>query len=146
MTDQPFQVIADLYAQAWSSQDPNSVASFYAEEGQIIINQGDPHLGRAGLSAMAAGFMAEFPDMVLTADVARLSGNHALLAWTLEGHHTETKNHVKVSGWEEWELNEEMKVKASLGWFDAEDYENQIANGSISSIVPKTERDTGTSS
>ena len=26
-----------------------------------------------------------------------------------------------------WELNEDLKVKSSLGWFDAVDYARQIA-------------------
>jgi hypothetical protein len=75
---------------------------------------------------MASGFCAEFPDLVLTCDLVRSSGSHALFAWTLEGHHVETGNHVKASGWEEWELDERCRVKASLGWYDAEDYARQV--------------------
>jgi hypothetical protein len=78
---------------------------------------------------MAAGFFSEFPDLVVHCDELRVAGDHAVFAWTLEGHHAETKNHVKLSGWEEWDLDGDMKVKSSLGWFDAADYERQVAGG-----------------
>jgi hypothetical protein len=34
-----------------------------------------------------------------------------------------------LRGWEEWEIDEQMKIRASLGWFDVEDYERQIRGG-----------------
>lgn len=119
--------IATDYANAWSSKSPEAVASFYAEDGQISINRGDTLKGRAAISDMAAGFYAEFPDLIVHCDEIRTAGNHAIFVWTLEGHHAETKNHVKISGWEEWELDDSMTVKSSLGWFDAAEYERQIA-------------------
>jgi hypothetical protein len=36
---------------------------------------------------------------------------------------------VKVGGWEEWNLDADHKIKSSLGWFDASEYERQIAHG-----------------
>ena len=30
-------------------------------------------------------------------------------------------------GWEEWDLDADLKVKASRGWFDADDYARQTA-------------------
>lgn len=121
--------IATAYAQAWSSKSPEAVASFYAEDGQIAINRGDVLKGRPDITEMAAGFYAEFPDLVVTCDGTRWAGGHAIFLWTLEGYHAETKNHVKVGGWEEWELDVNLKVISSLGWFDAEEYERQIAEG-----------------
>ena len=47
------------------------------------------------LQQMAAGFYAEFPDMVVTCDDMRTAGDHAIFVWSLEGHHAETKNHAK---------------------------------------------------
>ncbi len=124
------QEIAEQYAAAWSSGDPDAVVSFYALDGQICINRGDDLIGRDAVRDMAAGFCAEFPDLKLTCDFVRRAGDHAIFAWTLEGHHVETRNYVKVGGWEEWELNEDLKVKSSLGWFDAVDYARQIAGDS----------------
>jgi uncharacterized protein (TIGR02246 family) len=131
MTDAAkFHQIAADYAAALSSGDPKAVASFYAADGKITINRGDDFKGTAAIEEMAAEFFAEIPDLNVYCDTARISGTHAIFAWTLEGHHAETKNHVKVGGWEEWELDREMKVKISLGWFDSEEYDRQITDAS----------------
>ena len=119
--------IGEDYARAWSSKSPAAVASFYAEDGQIVVNHGSPSRGRKAIGEMAAGFYAAFPDLVVHCDMMRVAGRHALFVWTLEGHHAVTKNLVKVAGWEEWELDADLNIKASMGWFDAEDYEAQIA-------------------
>ena len=121
--------MAASYAKAWSSGSAEAVASHYAPDGQISINRGDPIQGRDAITEMAAGFYAEFPDLVVHCDEVRTAGDHAIFIWTLEGHHAETKNHVKVGGWEEWEIDDNLKVKSSLGWFDATEYERQIAEG-----------------
>lgn len=121
--------MAERYAEAWSSHSPEAVASYYAPDGQISINRGDTLKGQKAIVEMAAGFYAEFPDLIVHCDELRTAGNHAIFAWTLEGHHAETKNYVKVAGWEEWELDENMKIKSSLGWFDAEEYDRQVAEG-----------------
>jgi len=120
------QMLASGYAEAWSTHDPAAVAAFYAPDGAISINRGDDLTGTQAITEMAAGFMAEFPDLDLRCDLMRSAGHHAIFVWTLEGHHAETKNHVVVGGWEEWELDESMKVQKSLGWFDADDYQRQI--------------------
>ncbi|MEK6215930.1 MAG: ester cyclase, partial [Boseongicola sp.] len=118
---------ANAYAKAWSSGDPDGVASFYAEDGEFEINGGDPMNGRAAIAEMASGFYAEFPDLVVHLDDFRLAGQNAVFAWTLEGHHSETKNYVKVPGWEEWELTEDGFVAVGRGRFDAAEYDRQVA-------------------
>ena len=115
------------YAHAWSSQDASLVASYYEPNGQIAINGDEALVGTTAIAEMAAGFHTAFPDMKLMCDGLRVSGNHALFLWTFYGHHFETKNFVRVSGWEEWEISENAKVQSSRGWFDVEDYESQIA-------------------
>ncbi|MEM6942809.1 MAG: nuclear transport factor 2 family protein [Pseudomonadota bacterium] len=114
------------YAAAWCSGDPDAVASFYAKNGSITINRGDPIEGRAAVSGMAAGFYAEFPDLKVYCDSIRGAGDHAIFVWTLEGHHSETGHHVLIGGWEEWDLGTDGKVVRSLGWFDAADYDRQV--------------------
>ena len=47
----------------------------------------------------------------------------------LEGKHAETGHNVRVPGWEEWDLDENLKIRKSLGWFDAEEYDRQIREG-----------------
>lgn len=118
--------LARDYAVAWSSGEADAVASFYTADGQITINRGEPIVGRAAVSEMAQGFYTEFPDLEVRCDMLRWAGNHAIFVWTLEGHHAETGNHVVTRGWEEWELDDSYKIRSSLGWFDAEDYQRQI--------------------
>ena len=45
------------------------------------------------------------------------------------GTHVGTKNPLRIIGWEEWELNAEYKVKASRGWYDADEYMRQTEGG-----------------
>lgn len=115
------------YTAAWNSKTPEAVASFFAENGEIVINRGDPWKGRAGIAEMAAGFYADVPDLTLTCDEIRLAGSHAVYVWTFTGHDAGTGNPLKIHGWEEWDLGDDMKVTASRGWFDAEDYAAQVA-------------------
>lgn len=118
--------IAAEYTAAWNSKSPDAVASFYAEEGGIVINEGDPWSGRARVAEMAAGFYADVPDLTLTCDDVRLAGSHAIYVWTFTGHDAATGRPLSVAGWEEWELDADGKVAASKGWFDAEDYARQV--------------------
>lgn len=120
------QMAAD-YTAAWNSKSAEAVASFYAPDGQIIINRGDPWKGRARVQEMAAGFYADVPDLKLVCDDLRCAGSHAVFVWTFTGHHAATGNPLNISGWEEWELGDDLKVKGSLGWFDAEDYARQAS-------------------
>lgn len=111
----------------WSSRNPETVANRYAVQTTMGMNGGDPMTSRAEIAAMAAGFMADFPDLVLTLDTVLAADHRMIYAWTFEGHHTETRNHVRFSGWEEWDLDDDLKVTKSLGWYDAADYERQVA-------------------
>lgn len=124
-----FQKLAADYAAAWSSGDPEAVAAFYTAGGQVSVNRGEPVVGRTAIVELAAEFYTEFPDLAVHCDEARLAQDHAILVWTLEGHHSGTGNRIRLRGWEEWELDENMKVKLSRGWFDAAQYERQIAEG-----------------
>jgi uncharacterized protein (TIGR02246 family) len=120
---------AEAYADAWCSKSPEAVAAFYARDGHIGINRAPVLKGRAAIAEMAAGFYSDFPDLVVRCDDVRTAGHHAVFLWTLEGHHARTKAHVCLRGWEEWEIDEQMKIRASLGWFDVEEYERQIRGG-----------------
>jgi uncharacterized protein (TIGR02246 family) len=123
---QAFRAFADAYTAAWNSHAPEQVAAFYAADGRFRANQGPQYSGRAGIAEMAAGFYAEFPDMRVICDDVRTAGDHAIYVWTLEGHHAATRNFVRIGGWEEWEIDADMKIGRSLGWFDAADYQRQI--------------------
>ena len=121
--------MAQDYTAAWNSKSAAAVASHYAENGQIIINRGEPWKGRSGIVEMASGFYADVPDLSLVCDEVRCAGSHAVYVWTFTGHDAKTGNPLKVRGWEEWELSDDLKVKASLGWYDADDYARQVGAG-----------------
>jgi uncharacterized protein (TIGR02246 family) len=113
------------YTAAWNSKSAAAVASFFAETGEIVINRGEPWIGRARVQAMAEGFYADVPDLSLTCDEIRCSGNHAVYVWTFTGHDATTGKPLNIRGWEEWDLGDDLKVVASRGWFDADDYARQ---------------------
>lgn len=84
-------------------------------------------LTRAEIAAMASEFMADFPDLVLACDNVLVADHHMVYAWTFKGHQRETKKLVCFSGREEWDLDDDLKVIKSLGWYDVEDYNRQVA-------------------
>jgi uncharacterized protein (TIGR02246 family) len=124
-TPQQLASIAEAYTAAWNAGSPEAVASFFAEDGQIIINRGDPWRGRSGVRDMAAGFYADVPDLALVCDDIRGAGIHVVYVWTFTGHDAASGRPLVIRGWEEWELDADLKVVTSLGWFDAEDYARQ---------------------
>ena len=121
--------LADEYTAAWNTGSPQSVAGYFAEDGEISINRGTPWRGRSGIAEMAAGFFADVPDMTLTCDGVRRAGSHVVYLWTFRGHAAGTTNALTVHGWEEWDLSDDLQVRASRGWYDSEDYARQVAGG-----------------
>ncbi|HLQ17805.1 MAG TPA: SgcJ/EcaC family oxidoreductase [Tabrizicola sp.] len=119
--------LAKDYTAAWNTGRPEAVAAFFAETGGIVINRGTPWEGRAGVAAMAAGFFADVPDLALTCDGVRLAGTHMVYLWTFTGTHSGTGRALRIDGWEEWDLDEGLKISASRGWFDAEEWARQTA-------------------
>ena len=59
---------AKRYADAWCSQNPESVATFFAENGSLSVNNGPSAVGHAAIAREAQAFMTTFPDMVVTFD------------------------------------------------------------------------------
>jgi len=127
ITADQFDDMTRAYTAAWNSADPAAVADHFAPGKGITINRGANQFGREAMLAMAGSFMASFPDLKLTRNFFRLAGDHGIYGWTLEGHHAETGNPVKVTGFEEWDLDEQCRITNSLGWFDAVDYDRQVA-------------------
>lgn len=119
--------IANAYTAAWNSGSPEAVAGFFSPDGQIVINRGAPSVGRRGVAEMAAGFFADVPDLALVCDDVRCAGTHVAYFWTFTGTHASTGNPLRIVGWEEWDLDDDLKVTASRGWFDADEYARQAA-------------------
>jgi uncharacterized protein (TIGR02246 family) len=121
--------VADAYTAAWNSGSAEAVAEFYAPDGRIVINRGEPWQGRAGVALMAAGFFADVPGLYLTCDGLRVAGDHVVYLWTFTGTDAMTRNPLRLQGWEEWEVDAEYRVTSSRGWYDAADYARQAAGG-----------------
>ena len=132
MSDEKLREFAQRYAQAWCSQNPESVATFFAERGSISINNGPPAVGRAAIAREAQAFMTTFPDMVVTFDKLEPTPNGVEFHWTLTGTNTGpggTGKRVRISGYELWKIDNDGLVAESKGHFDAAEYERQLKHG-----------------
>ena len=123
---------AQRYAKAWCSQNPDSVAAFFAERGSISINNGPPAVGRAAIAKEAQAFMTTFPDMVVRFDKLDSQPNATAFHWTLTGTNTGsggTGKKVRISGYELWKIDNDGLIAESKGHFDSAAYERQLKEG-----------------
>lgn len=123
---------ATRYAAAWSSQNPDKLASFYAEDGSLQVNAGAPAVGRASVRATAAGFMTAFPDMVVRMDSVIRSGEKAEFHWIWTGTNTGpggTGKAVRMTGYEEWTFGSDGLIAQSQGHYDEAEYRRQLKEG-----------------
>ena len=132
------KTFAKRYAKAWCSQNPESVAAFFAENGSLSVNDGSPAVGRAAIAKEAQAFMTTFPDMVVTMDdvthESKLGGRSscdAVFHWTLTGTNTGrgAGKRVRISGYELWKIDNDGLIAESKGHFDSADYERQLKEG-----------------
>ena len=117
------------YTSAWNSKDPAKVASFYAVDGTLTVNQGTPAEGREALTNLVNSYMEAFPDLELTMDSLVGDGDTYKYHWRFNGTHTGpggTGNKVDFSGFEQWTMNKERLVQTSIGTYDADDYNRQL--------------------
>jgi uncharacterized protein (TIGR02246 family) len=120
------------YAAAWSSQNPVSLASFYAENGSLTVNGGAPSVGRTAITETARGFMTAFPDMIVKMDQVSQDGSHAIFRWTWTGTNTGpggTGKSVRIRGYEEWTMSTDGLIVVSKGQFDEAEYQWQLKSG-----------------
>ena len=120
---------ARRYAAAWSSHDATSVASFYAEQASLTINGGRPATGRQAVAAAAQGFIDAYPDLVVTFDRLERRDERVLFHWTFAGTNSGpggTGRTVRISGYEDWQLDRNGLIAESLGHYDAADWDRQV--------------------
>ena len=123
---------ASRYAKAWCSQNPESVAAFFAEDGSLSVNDGTPAVGRAAIAGEARGFMKTFPDLVVTMDEVSRESDGTKFHWTLIGTNTGpggTGKRVRISGYELWKIDNDGLITESKGHFDSAEYERQLKHG-----------------
>jgi len=116
---------AQRYAKAWCSQNPKSVAAFFAENASLTVNGGPP----TPVLEIARGFMRDFPDMIVTFDKLEPRGDQTEFHWTLTGTNTGpsgTGNKVRINGYELWKIDKDGLIAESKGHFDAVEYDRQL--------------------
>ena len=121
--------IAVRYAAAWSSQDPDRHAAFYADDGVLQVNEGDPAIGRDAVRATAAAFMQGFPDMKV--ELVELKGEfpNVEFHWHWTGTNTGpggTGAYVDLYGYEAWTISDDGLILQSLGHYDEAEYQRQL--------------------
>lgn len=121
---------ARLYATAWCSQDPARVASFFAPNGSLQVNDGAAAVGREAITGVARGFMTDFPEMQVLMDDLVIQADGVVFKWTLVGTNTGPGGggrKLRISGYEEWRLDAAGLIAESKGHFDSADYARQLA-------------------
>lgn len=124
---------ATRYAAAWSGQDPVAFGAFYAVNGSLRINDGEPSVGRDAVIETARSFMDAFPDMVVRLDELRITGQFVEFHWRWTGTNTGpggTGNAVDLRGVERWTLDADGLILESLGSYDEAEYQRQLNAGS----------------
>lgn len=132
MESNKLKIYGTKYSEAWCSQKPESVASFFAEDGSLRVNENPAAVGRAAIAKVAEGFMTAFPDMTVTMDRLKATSDGTEFHWTLTGTNTGpngTGKKVKFSGCELWQFDNEGLILESKGSFDAEEYNRQLISG-----------------
>ena len=118
--------LAEAYAEAWCSRDPEQVASYYVPGGTIAINGGDA----TAISEVAEAFIAAFPDIEVFMDDVVLRGDGTVeFRWTFTGTSAETGKRVRVPGYEEWTIAPDGLIAESRGHYDQAEYDRQLQHG-----------------
>ena len=128
----PVKTFAKCYAEAWCSQNPESVAAFFVEKGSLSVNDGPPAVGRVAIAEVARGFMRDLPDMIVTMDDVTHASDGTKFHWTLTGTNTGPGGKGRrlcISGYELWKIDEDGLIAESKGHFDTAEYERQLKHG-----------------
>ena len=123
---------AKRYAEAWCSQNPESVAAFFAENGSLSVSDGPPAVGCAAITEVARGFMRDLPDMIVTMDDVTHESDGTKFHWTLTGTNAGpggTGKRLRISGCELWKIDEDGLIGDSKGHFNTAEYERQLKHG-----------------
>ena len=124
------QEFATRYAAAWSGQNPQALAAFYAENGTLQVNDGETAAGRDAIAQKAQGFMSAFPDMVVQLVELRRGNGDVQFHWRWTGTNTGpggNGNAVDLRGYEQWKLDEDGLIVQSLGHYDEAEYQRQMS-------------------
>ena len=121
---------ARSYTDAWCSRDPARVAEHYAPGGTIAINGGTP----TAITEVAHSFMTAFPDIQVFMDdvVVKDEAEAIEFHWTFIGTNSGpggTGHRVRISGFEEWTIDDDGLIAGSQGHYDQAEYDRQLEFG-----------------
>ena len=126
------RAFAERYTAAWCSMDPIRVAEHYAPDARLTINDGPTTVGRDAISEEARSFYLDLPDMQVYMNDLVVDGERIEYHFTFTGTNTGpggTGNAVRVTGFEEWTINDDGLIATSRGHYDAAEYARQLAKG-----------------
>lgn len=119
----------EQYARAWSSQRPDAVATMFADDGWIAINEDPPARGREAVEDVARGFMKGFPDLDVRCVRMALENGELRWHWTMRGTNTGpggTGKPILISGYEALVLDDNGRIVSAHGHFDQDDWDRQL--------------------
>ncbi|MEO6347791.1 MAG: ester cyclase [Aquaticitalea sp.] len=120
------------YAEAWSGQNAEAHANFFAPNGLQIVNNGTPAVGRKAIAEVAKSYMTAFPDMLVVCDSLPTTSKGVEFHWTLTGTNSGpngTGNKVNINGVEILQFNDNGLITESNGSFDTKEYNRQLQQG-----------------
>ena len=130
--DSNMQDFGQRFAAAWCSQDPSRVADFFTKNGSLTINDGVPAIGRPAITESARSFMTAFPDMQVLLDGLVVQSEIVEFHWTLIGTNNGpggSGNRVCISGFEQWQFDQDGLIAISQGHFNNAKYNRQLLAG-----------------
>ena len=120
---------ATAYAEAWSSQNPQMIATFYSVDGSLQVNDGEPSVGHEAITQSVRRFMSAFPDMVVKLVELRRVDDQVRFHWHWTGTNTGpggNGNSVDLYGYEQWTMDDNGLILKSIGHYDEAEYQRQM--------------------
>jgi hypothetical protein len=121
---------ATAYAEAWSSQNPQMIATFYSVDGLLQVNDAEPSVGQKAIMQSVRSFMLAFPDMVVKLVELRRVDDQIQFHWHWTGTNTGpggNGNSVDLYGYEQWMMDDNGLILRSIGHYDEAEYQRQMS-------------------
>ena len=116
MNSENLTEFAKRYAKAWCSQNPESVAAFFAENASLTVNGGPPDSGFGNRARIHAGVSGH--DRHLRQTGAARRPNRISLDINWNEHRTRrNRKPVRISGYELWKIGNDGLIAESKGHF-----------------------------
>lgn len=78
--------LAGSYSRAWAHRDPDAIAALHTADSVFHLHDvADPFVGREAISAAAAGFLADSPDLAFEPVRVHLGDDHFVSEYVMRG-------------------------------------------------------------